>query len=143
MEFLPYVWIGLFILFLIIEGMTMELVTIWFALGSLCAYIVSLMGAPFWLQLTVFLVSTILMLVLVFPFVRRKLKVGGHKTNVDSLVGRKAVITEKVEFNKIGVASINGVLWSATGEGTFDVGETVLIKEVKGNRLIIQKLASD
>ena len=70
MEFLSYIWIGLFILFLIIEGLTMELVTIWFALGALVAYVFSLAGAPFWLQLTVFVLSTVLMLILIFPFVR-------------------------------------------------------------------------
>lgn len=143
MAYLPYIWIGLFILFLIIEGVTMDLVTIWFAFGALFAYLVSLFGAPFWLQLVIFLLSTTLMLVLVFPFVRDKLKVGKLKTNVDSLAGQKAVITEAIAFNKVGAASINGVLWSASGEGSFDIGETVIIEAVKGNRLIVAKASQN
>jgi len=139
LAYLPYIWIGLFILFLIIEGATMALVTIWFAFGALFAYLVSLLGAPFWLQFVLFLISTTLMLVLVFPFVRNKLKVGKLKTNVDSLAGQKAVITEAIAFNTIGTASINGVLWSASGEGDFEIGETVVIESVKGNRLIVRK----
>lgn len=139
LDYLPYIWIGLFVLFLIIEGITLDLVTIWFAFGALFAYLVSLLGAPFWLQLVVFLITTALMLILVFPFVRKKLHVGKYKTNVDTLPGKLAVVTEAIAFNKIGAVSVNGVLWSATGDGDFHKGETVRIQAIKGNRLIIEK----
>lgn len=140
MDTMVYIWIGLFLIFLVIEAVTMDLVTIWFAAGALITFIAALFGAPFWLQLTLFVVTTTLLLILVFPLVKRKLKTGKYPTNVDSLAGKKAVVKETIEFNKIGVASINGVLWSATGEGTFEAGETVLIKEVEGNKLIVTKV---
>lgn len=139
MELWSYIWIGLFILFLIIEGITMDLVTIWFAIAALITYVVSLLGGPIWLQIALFLILSALMLVLVFPFVKNKLHVGSYRTNVDSLPGQKAVITALIDFNKIGTASINGVIWSATGDGRFEPGETVIIEKVQGNRLIVKK----
>jgi membrane protein implicated in regulation of membrane protease activity len=137
---LSYLWIGLFVLFLFVEGATMALVTIWFAGASLIALVVSLSGGPLWLQLGAFGLSSLLMLVFVFPFAKKKLKVGMARTNVDSLPGKKAVITENIEFNKFGKASINGVIWSANGEGQYSVGETVLILRIEGNKIIVVKL---
>ncbi len=134
-----YIWIGVFILALIIEGATMQLVTVWFALGALAAYLISLVGAPVWLQVVVFIIATVLMLIFLFPLARKRLKVGQYKTNVDSLIGKDAVISEAITFNEIGAASVNGVIWSATGEGAYEVGERVTIIEVRGNRLIVKK----
>lgn len=118
----------------------MALVTIWFAGGSLIAYLVAVAGGAFWFQLGAFIVSSILMLIFVFPIAKSKLKVGNARTNVDALPGKKAVITEVIEFNKIGKASVNGVIWSAQGEGHYNVGESVLIQRIEGNKLIVTKL---
>ena len=139
MEWLTYAWIALFIVFLIIEGVTHNLVTIWFAGGALIAYLLSWIGLPFWLQLLVFIVSSTLMLIYAFPFARERLNVGGYKTNVDSLAGKTAVVKDPIDFNTIGTASVHGVIWSATGEGDFQAGETVVITGVEGNKLIVEK----
>ena len=44
MEYMNFVWLGLLILFLIIEIATVGLVTIWMAGGALAALILELMG---------------------------------------------------------------------------------------------------
>ena len=48
---MPAVWIGLIVIFLVIEGLTAGLVTIWFAAGALAALIAAMFHAPLWLQL--------------------------------------------------------------------------------------------
>lgn len=141
MELLSWLWIGLFLIFLAIEGMTMALVTIWFAAGALAAWLVQLAGGPMWLQLLVFLASSALMLYFIFPFVRNRLKVGKARTNADALPGRKAVVTEPIGFNKVGKASIDGVIWSAMGEGEFREGDVVVITAIEGNKVIVEKAA--
>lgn len=139
MDLLSYIWLIAFILLLIAEGMTMALVTIWFAGGALIAFIASLLGAPLWLQIVLFLASSVAMLWLLFPIAKDKLNVGKAKTNIDAMVGKKAVITKAISFNTIGQASINGVIWSAKGDGDYAVGETVDITQVQGNKLIVAK----
>ena len=39
---MPAIWIGLIVIFLIVEGLTAGLVTIWFAVGALAALIAAM-----------------------------------------------------------------------------------------------------
>ena len=50
MEYMNFVWLGLLILFLIIEIATVGLVTIWMAGGALAALILELMGLNIWMM---------------------------------------------------------------------------------------------
>ncbi len=143
MELMSYIWLILFILLLVIEGATLALVTIWFAGGALLAFLSSLIGLPLWFQILVFIGSSVLMLVLLFPLAKKHLKVGQARTNADALPGKIAVITQAITFNTIGKASINGVIWSAKGEGEFSEGEKVRVVAIEGNKIIVEKAKDD
>ena len=56
---MPAIWIGLIVIFLVIEGLTAGLVTIWFAVGALAALIAAMFHAPLWLQLVWFFAVSI------------------------------------------------------------------------------------
>ena len=56
---MPAIWIGLIVIFLIVEGLTAGLVTIWFAVGALAALIAAMFHAPLWLQLVWFFAVSI------------------------------------------------------------------------------------
>ena len=47
---MPAIWIGLIVIFLIVEGLTAGLVTIWFAVGALAAHIDDMYQPTRWLQ---------------------------------------------------------------------------------------------
>ena len=64
-----YVWLGLLILFLVIEIATVGLTTIWMAGGALGALILDLAGLNLWWQIGAFLVVSFTMLVFTRPFV--------------------------------------------------------------------------
>ena len=55
-------WLVALILFGIAEAATVGLVSIWFAVGTIPALIVSALGGPVWLQVLLFLAVSILML---------------------------------------------------------------------------------
>lgn len=65
------IWIVSLLLFLIIEAATMQLVTVWFALGALGGVITELCDGPVWLQCTVFVVVSFVSLVATRPFVKK------------------------------------------------------------------------
>ena len=67
------IWLLLLVAFLIIEGITVSMVSTWFAGGALAALVVSLFPAPAWLQVTVFLVVSIALLCMLRPFVKKQL----------------------------------------------------------------------
>ena len=87
MKFAAFVWLGLMILFLIAEGATVSLVSLWFAAGAVVAMFAALLGAGAWLQTGLFLVVSGALLLMLRPIVRRYLVPKITATNVDSLVG--------------------------------------------------------
>lgn len=67
---MPAIWIGLIVIFLLIEGLTAGLVTIWFAVGALAALIAAMFHAPLWLQLVWFFVISIAAFAVTRPLVK-------------------------------------------------------------------------
>ena len=55
MGFFAYMWVGLLILFLVLEGSTVALVSLWFAVGSLAAIVAALLEASLGVQVGIFL----------------------------------------------------------------------------------------
>ena len=56
-------WLVSMIVLFIVEAATVNLVTIWFAVGALAALISSLAGGPLWLQIVLFIVFTVVTLI--------------------------------------------------------------------------------
>lgn len=139
------IWLVLLVVFLIWELVTVALVSIWFAIGSLVALIMSLLGASFILQATVMiLISAILMSI--FFIYRKKRKKDGNlytKTNCDRLLGKKAVVTHTIDnINSKGQVMVDGQVWSALSENgeTIEIEEEVIIKGIRGVKLLVSRL---
>ena len=62
MELLTILWLALMVLFLVTEAATVTMVSLWFAAGALTALVASLLHAPVWLQVVLFLAVSALLL---------------------------------------------------------------------------------
>ena len=62
MNWAAIIWLVLLVVFLISEAATVTMVSLWFAAGALAALIACLLGGAVWLQVTAFLVVSILAL---------------------------------------------------------------------------------
>ena len=140
MEMVSVIWLVLFIVLLIIEAATLALVTIWFAGGALVGLVLSMMGVPVWLQILLAIITSVAMLIFLFPIAKKKLNVGKARTNVSSLIGKIVVVVEPIEFNKFGQVSVNGVIWSASSSKEVKAEERVKIIQIEGNKLIVSKV---
>lgn len=87
---MPAIWIGLIVIFLIVEGLTAGLVTIWFAVGALAALIAAMFHAPLWLQLVWFFAVSIAAFAVTRPLVKKYINSRTQPTNADMLIGRNA-----------------------------------------------------
>ena len=83
------IWFALVFVFLIFEAITINLVTIWFAFGSVCAYITSYFTENIVIQLIVFTVATAISLLIVKPLALKLLKRGNENNNFDEVIVRK------------------------------------------------------
>ena len=133
-------WASAAVLFLIIEAATVGIASIWFALGSLCALVAALLGAPLWLQIAWFIVISIATLIFTRPFVKRFVHAKRQPTNADRVIGSVCKVTETIDnIAGTGCVSADGKLWSARSvDGiVIEEGSLVEIKEIQGVKLMV------
>ena len=135
-------WLILVILLAVIELATMGLTTIWFAGGALVALILSLFGVPVPFQLAAFCAVSLVLLFFTRPWAMRYFN--GHRrerTNVDSYIGRTAVVTAAVNnVEGTGEVSVGGVPWTARSTDDsilIPEGTKVEVISVQGVKLIV------
>lgn len=141
MEMNPAIlWLVALIIFVAIEIATVGLTTIWFAGGALVAEIAELMSAPFWLQVVLFFAVSIALLIFTRPLAMKYINKNQTKTNVDSLIGRQAVVTEDIDnIRGHGKALVQGMTWTARAKDDtlISANEIVNIEAVDGVKLIV------
>ena len=138
------VWLLLLIVFLVVEAVTVSLVSTWFAGGALVALLVSLLGGPLWLQMLVFLVVSIVLLGLLRPVVKKHLKPRLVATNADSLVGQICQATEPVDAMN-GRVKVGDITWSARTENgeSIPAGTKVRILKIQGVKVYVEKATKE
>ena len=140
MKFAAFVWLGLVILFLIAEGATVSLVSLWFAAGAVVAMFAALLGAGAWLQPGLFLVVSGALLLMLRPIVRRYLVPKITATNVDSLVGATGLVTEAIDnVTASGQVKLGAMEWTArstTGEN-IPQGTLIRVDRIEGVKVYV------
>ena len=141
------VWLVIFVGALIIEGMSSELVSVWFAAGSLIALIVSFIPeVAWWIQLIIFAVISVASLVCLRPIIHKALKRTVVSSNVDELIHKKGRMTKGCDEFNHGEVKIGGVLWTAyaSDEKTpIDAGAVVEVLAIEGNKLVVKEIKSN
>lgn len=137
-------WLVAFVILIGIEAATMALTTIWFAGGAVFAFFAAVLGFSVQTQLVVFLIVSFVLLLFTRPLAIRFVNRETVKTNVDGLIGRKAKVIKKIDNNEpSGAAVIDGQEWTARSADeavTIPVGTHVVIKEVRGVKLIVEMI---
>lgn len=143
MTLAPYYWLIAFVVLLIVEGATMGLTTIWFAGGTIAAFVVNLLGGNIWIQIGVFLAVSFLLLIFTRPVAVKYLNQNRTKTNIDEVIGQNAVVTEKIDnLQGCGQIRLKGMDWTARtaeGAGTIEKGTTVEVVAIEGVKLIVKE----
>jgi membrane protein implicated in regulation of membrane protease activity len=136
-------WACAVIAFVVAEIMTIQLVSIWFAAGSLItllfSYFYELTAIE---QLGIFIISSSIFLLISLPLLRnRRNRKNAVATNAELDVGKHATVIEVINSDKgTGRVTLNGVNWSAVPENENDIipeGTVVIVKKVIGARLIV------
>ncbi len=137
---MPYIWLAMIILAIVVESATTQLVSIWFVAGGAAALIASLCGAPIWLQSVLFVAVTGILLLVTRPFVRRKLDARTTRTNADRYIGKKAVVIVPID-NRAGSGQVKvlGSIWTARSADNSSIpeGADVSVQSIEGVKLIV------
>lgn len=137
----PMIWIIAAVVFSILEAITLGLTSLWFAMAAVVALIAALLGAPFIVQVILFIVASVLFLMVTKPLAKDLLKIGGERTNADRLIGEKALVMSEILPFSTGQVKVRGQMWSALAEDGEPIGvnETVLIQSIEGVKLIVKR----
>lgn len=140
-----YFWLITMILFIGFELATMGLTTMWFALGALAALAVAAVGGPVGLQVIVFFAVSLLALFCFRNLAKDHFNRNRIKTNADSLIGRKGIVTEEISnIYATGQVTVAGQEWTARSVDdsvTLEKGEMVVIRSISGVKLMVERLA--
>lgn len=136
-------WLIALVVLILIELATMGLTTIWFAGGALLAVIAAALGAPLVVQVVLFLVVSSVMLYFTRPLAVKYFNRDRVKTNVESLIGKPAIIISEIDNIKgIGQVTVGGQEWTArTSEDGMHipVGSVVTVVAINGVKLIVEE----
>ncbi len=135
-------WGVIFVISLIAEIASMQLISIWFTVGSVGAFIAAMKGVGFPGQLGIFVAISVVLLLVTRPLLA-KLRVNTEpRTNADKNIGETAVIIEEVDpALGTGRARIGGVDWIAVSEtGEILPAEAiVVVTRVEGAKLFVRR----
>ena len=136
-------WLVLLIICIGIEVATMGLTTIWFAGGALVAIFAAVVGAPIWLQAVIFIVVSLVLLFFTRPIAVKYFNKDRVKTNVESMVGRQAIVISEIDnLQGIGQVTVGGQEWSARSaedQVKIAVGAVVVVVAINGVKLIVRE----
>lgn len=140
MEWMLWLWLGIFIVALVVEFGTANMVSIWFALAAIPSFILSLLNVNIIVQVVVFVVVSILLLALTRPLAMKYFKTNEIRTNVDLYIGANGVCIQKIEVDMIGRAKVRNQEWSAISNEVIEVGDNVRVLDIEGAKLIVEKI---
>ncbi|MBN2268094.1 MAG: NfeD family protein [Acholeplasmataceae bacterium] len=140
MDWFLWLWLGIFVIALLIEFITADMVSIWFSIAAIPSFILALLSVQPVVQIMVFVVFAIVLLVLTRPVVMKYFKTNEIKTNVDAIIGSIGTCTEKIVINEIGHVKIKNQIWSAISNQTIEIDDHVRVLDVEGVKLVVEKI---
>lgn len=138
------IWLLLFVVLIAIEIATLGLTTIWFAAGALAATIAAAFNAPVFIQITLFIFVSLVLLIFTRPVAVKYFNKDRIRTNAESLVGKQAIVISEIDnLQGIGQVTVGGQEWSARAaedSSKIALGSVVEVQGIKGVKLIVKEL---
>lgn len=136
------IWLGITIVAAIIEILTTDLVSIWFAAGGIVSLIACLLGASQTIQIVLFAIVSIFTIIIVRPIAKKYLRTNIEKTNVDRVIGKHGLVTKTITADNKGEVKVMSTSWPATSldNSVISEGDYCEIVAIEGVHLVVKKI---
>ena len=137
------IWLVLMVVFLMIEGASVSMVSLWFGAGALAALIVALIGGEIWLQVLVFFTVSIVLLAALRPLARKYLTPKLARTNIDSVIGQTGTVTADIDnISAQGQVRLASMEWTArsTSGDPIPAGTLIRVDRIEGVKVFVSPL---
>ncbi|WP_286078629.1 NfeD family protein [Faecalibaculum rodentium] len=141
-----WIWLGLAAIAVILELATpTALVSIWFACGALCAWLLSVLHLPDWVQIAVFVIVSLLCMLVVRPIAVKYLRGNIEPTNADRVIGTVATVTRTIDSDRWGEVYAGHTYWSAVDRDhrLIEKGSRVRVLAIEGAKLVVTEVKGE
>lgn len=137
------VWIGVLLFSLLIEIVTVQLISIWFCIGAAVALIAGWCGVQSSVQIILFVAVSGLCLAFIYPPIAKSIKGRTQNLNANRIIGESGVVSEDIAVNNgTGQIKVLGEAWSAKPEDPeikyIKVGTPVEVVSIEGVKAVIK-----
>ncbi len=137
-----WVWLGLLAFFIILEACTVQLLTIWFAIGAFASFISTFFTDDIAIQIVVFVVISAIVLIALRPIAKKYTRVKKQPTNADMYINSEGIVTETISnIDAKGLVKVKGSLWTARSfndEITIPENSKIIVERIEGVKLIVK-----
>ena len=138
------IWTVLIVLSVVVEAITTQMVSIWFAIGSLAALIAAVCELPFYAQIIIFFIISGIALAIFWVLKNNfSRSTPPQKTNYDRIIGQEAIVTLQID-NVAGSGQIivGGQYWTARScdDVVIDNDTKVEIVAIEGVKAIVKPM---
>lgn len=140
---MSFIWMIIFIALIVCELMTVNLMTIWFAIGALASFIASFWIKKFVWQMTIFVIVSLVSLLLTKKYVKNIRSKQIEATNLDRVIGKIGIVTETISKLEPGEVKVDGKKWSAISTQKINVGSKVEILSIDGVKLNVREIKEE
>ena len=133
-------WLGLMVLFLVIEAATVTMVSLWFAGGCLAALLVAATGGGWGLQVFAALAVSALLLACLRPLAKKHFTPKLTRTNVDAVIGTQGYVTADIDnMAATGTVKLGAMEWTARSADGAPIpkGTLVKVERIEGVKAIV------
>lgn len=139
-----YIWLIISGLAIIIEFFTVGFLVFWFSIGALIAMIVSFFTDSIFIQTSVFIVISTILIFATKPFVKHFDIPNPLRSNVYSLTDKIGIVIQEINSsNSTGQIRVDGETWSAVSESSdliIPKDTKVKIIKIKGVKAVVTKI---
>lgn len=135
-------WTIVLVIAIIVEAITVDLVSIWFGVGAIAALIGEAVGLSQMIQVVLFTVVSIICIILTRPLSKKYLRGNTVRTNYDRVIGKHCLVTETITADNKGEVKVMGTLWMATSlnNETIEAGQYAEVISIEGAHVIVKKI---
>ena len=139
---ITFIWTLVLVISVIVEAITIDLVSIWFGIEAIAALIGEFFGLSPFIQMVLFTIVSIICIIVSRPLAKKYLRGNTVKTNLDRVIGKHCLVTETITADNKGEVKVMGTLWSATSlDNEFiKAGEYAEVISIEGAHLIVKKI---
>ena len=137
-----WIWLSVIVVAIVVEMITLDLVSIWFAIGGIAPFVMSCFsGIPIWAEILAFVGASAILIACLRKVTLKTLHRSSEgNTNTETFKGQTRKLLEDITYDKPGAVRFNGVVWTAVTENEQEIkaGCYVDVLKVQGNKLIVK-----